>query len=41
MINDNGVLGYMSENEIETIKAKKRCKVSDYAQLSKRLGLIN
>ena len=41
MIIDSGVLGYMSEKEIETIKSKKRCKVSDYAQLSKRLGLIN
>ena len=41
MIIDNGVLGHMSEKEIEIIKAKKRCKVSDYAQLSKSLGLIN
>ena len=43
MIIDHGVLGHMSEKEIETIetiKAKKRCKVSDYAQLSKSLGLI-
>lgn len=40
MIIDHGVLGHMSEKEIEIIKAKKRCKVSDYAQLSKSLGLI-
>ena len=40
MIIDHGVLGHMSETEINSIKAKKRCKVSDYAQLSKSLGLI-
>lgn len=40
MIIDSGVLGHMSEKEIETIKSKKKCKVSDYTQLSKRLGLI-
>ena len=40
MIIDHGVLGHMSEKEIESIKAKKRCKVFDYAQLSKSLGSI-
>lgn len=40
MIIDHGFLGHMSEKEIEVIKARKRCKVSDYAQLSKMIGQI-
>lgn len=38
---DHGVLGHMTDKEIEQIKVRKRCKVFDYAQLSKKLGLIN
>lgn len=41
MIIDEGVLECMSEDEIKIIKEKKKRKVSDYAQLSKSLGLIN
>lgn len=40
MIIDHGMLGHMSEEEIEAIKAKKRCKISDYARLSEALGQI-
>jgi len=41
MIMDHGVLGHMTESEVKSIKERKRCKVSDYAQLSKALGLLN
>ena len=41
MIIDHGVLGHITDKEIEQIKIRKRCKVSDYAQLSKSLGLLN
>ena len=41
MIIDHGLIGHMSDAEIEAIKNRKRCKVSDYAQLSKSLGLIH
>ena len=40
MILERGLLGYMSESEIEIIKQRKRYKVSDYAQLSKTIGRI-
>lgn len=41
MLIDNGVLCNISENEIKEIKSRKRQKISDYAQLSKSLGLLN
>ncbi|MCM1234507.1 MAG: hypothetical protein NC489_30775 [Ruminococcus flavefaciens] len=41
MLIDSGEVGHLAEGEAEAIKWRKRCRVSDYAQLSKSLGAID
>lgn len=40
MLIDSGEIGHFKPEDIEYVKQSKRCKVSDYKQLSKALGII-
>lgn len=40
MLIDSGWVGRFSQENIEAIKQKKRCMVSDYKELSKAFGTI-
>lgn len=40
MLIDSGYVGHFSEKEIEYVKSRKRCKVSDFRELSISLGMV-
>lgn len=40
MLIDSGYIGRFSKEEIEYVKSRKRCKVSDYRELSISLGTV-
>lgn len=40
MLIDSGYVGHFSKEEIEYIKNRKRCKVSDYKELSINIGTV-
>lgn len=40
MLIDSGYVGHFSKEEIEYVKRTKRCKVSDFKELSISLGMV-
>lgn len=40
MLIDSGEIGRFSQEDIDSVKWKKRCKVSDYKELSRAIGTV-
>lgn len=40
MLIDSGEIGRFSQEDIDSVKLRKRCKVYDYKELSKAIGTI-
>ncbi len=40
MLIDSGEIGHFSQEDIDSVKWRKRCKVSDYKELSKAIGTV-
>ncbi len=40
MLIDSGEIGHFKAEDIEYVKKSKRCKVSDYKELSRRIGTL-
>lgn len=40
MLIDSGEIGHFKTEDIEYVKQSKRCKVSDYKELSKRISTV-